>query len=474
MKYYYIALLCLVFVACQRWDDRLQLSEVSIGNSLYEGISVQPNLSKFKDLLIQSGYDKIIGSSKNYTVFAPTNAALEKIDLTTLKDTSALKAFVGNHIALQSFPMPVSTEENRIRLMNGKYITLTKGLFGESNVLTANTYMANGVLHTIDKYVDVLPNLWEYVNNSKAEFIQNKIVANLNYLSFNPAKAIIDSISGTTGFPVYRKGTGFETKNQFSDLVYDFANENNQYTYFVLNDVALDAEIKKLTPYFKTSTADSTYNGAAWQTLKDLSIEGYYTADKLPTSMFSKFGVSIPVSKTAIVKSIKLSNGIVHVLNKVDFKVQEKIQTVVIQGESYFDQMQAIGSRTLVVRDKFNPISMQPFKDLSIIAHAVSNFWVRYRVPQLPAAKYKVYWVALNDQTRNHSSNALPITVNQRLAMGSLTNATFAYSTIKNNDYTEVLLGEYTTTNYRNLDIFLVANGTNSMALDYIKLVPVF
>lgn len=475
-KYAYL-LIATIFglsmLACQQWDEHITLSDDKLSRNLLEEISLQPTLSKFKDLLVSSGYDKIISSSKNYTVFAPTNTALEKLDMTTLKDTMALKAFVGNHIAVQSYSMPTTTEELRIRLLNDKYVSFTKGLVGEAPVVNANAYVANGVLHTIDKYAEVLPNLWSYVNSTKADYVQNKVLSGLTYLSFNPSKAIVDSISATTGQPVYRKGSGFEQKNQFSDLVFDLNDETKQYTYFILTDAAFSTEITKLTPYFKTSTTDSTYNASAWNVIKDVAVEGYYTLDKLPDVLQSKFGVSIPIVKSGIVKTIKLSNGVAYVISKIDFKPQDKLQPIVIQGETYNEQLQTIGSRTIVVRDKYNPLTKQNFKDLSIIAHAVTNFWVKYRVPQVPAAKYKVYWVALNDQTRNHSSNTLPITVNQKLAMGSLTSTSFAYITTKNDDYTEVLLGEFTTTGYRNLDIFLVANGTASMSLDYIKLVPV-
>ncbi|MFN8354914.1 MAG: fasciclin domain-containing protein [Spirosomataceae bacterium] len=473
--YFYLLasfLLGVSLLACKPWDDHLALSDDKLGRNLLEEISNQPNLSKFKDLLVSSGFDKIISSSKNYTVFAPTNTALEKLDLSTLKDSTALKAFVGNHIALQQYAL--STEEQRVRLLNDKYLSITKTAVGDAGVVSANSFVSNGVLHTIDKYNDVLPNLWTYVNNTKTDYVQNKVLANLTYLSFNAAKAIVDSISATTGQPVYRKGSGFEQKNQFSDLVYDLSDETKQFTYFVLADAAFASEITKLNPYFKTSTTDSTYNAASWNVIKDLAVEGYYNVDKLPESLTSKFGVTIPIVKSAIVKSIKLSNGILHVMSKVDFKVQEKIQPIVIQGETYNEQLQTVGSRVIVVRDRFNLVTNQNFKDLSIIAHGVSNFWVKYRVPQVPAMKYKVYWVALNDQTRNHSSNSLPITVNQKLAMGSLSSATFAYTAVANNNFSEVLLGEFTTTGYRTLDIYLVANGTNSMALDYIKLVPSF
>ncbi|NID10046.1 hypothetical protein F7231_07660 [Fibrella aestuarina] len=468
-----IVLLGICIAACKQWDDRITVADNALARTLYSEINAQPELSKFSELLVKSGYDKLISASKNYTVWAPTNKALETVDLASLSDTTALKSFVGNHIALQTYPLPGATQEVRVQMLNGKYVTFTNGRMGESTVVNANRYVANGVLHTLDKASAVLPNLMSFVNSSKETYVQNKVLGALSYLVLNPEKAIVDSISATTGRPVYRPGTGIEQKNKFTDLVYNLADESKQFTYILLTNDAFATEVTKLSPYFKTSTADSTYNLASYQVLKDLAVEGLYTVDKLPAVLKSKFGVDVPLDKTALVRTVNLSNGIAYVFSKADVKPAVKLQPIVVQGENYVSQLQNVGSTVIAIREKLSPVTGQTFRDLSVIAHGVSGFWVRYRVPEVPAMKYKVYWVALNDQTRNYRTNTLPIVVSQRLAMGSLTSTTFANIAVPNDNYSEVLLGEYTTTSFGALDMYLIASGTNSMALDYIKLVPV-
>jgi hypothetical protein len=468
-----IALLGIGMAACRQWDERITVSDNALSRTLLAEISAQPDLSKFSELLVKSGYDKLIGSSQNYTVWAPTNKALEGFTLPALSDTTALKLFVGNHIALQTYALPTAAQEVRVRLLNDKYVSFMNGRLGESALVGSNKYVGNGILHTLDKPSAVLPNLWSYINSTKDTYVQNKVLSGLSYLVLNPSKAVVDSISSTTGRPVYRPGTGIEQKNKFSDLVFDVADESKQFTYIILTNDAFASEISKLSPYFKTTTADSTYNFASFQVLKDLAVEGLYTVDKLPAVLKSKFDVDVPLDKTALVKTINLSNGVVYVFSKADVKPQSKLQPIIIQGENYNAQLQSVSSRALAIREKVNPLTGQTFRDLSIIAHGVANFWVQYRIPEVPALKYKVYWVALNDQTRNYKDNALPIVVSQKLAMGSLTSTTFANVAVPNDTYTEVLLGEYSTTSFGTLNLFLVANGTNSMALDYIKLVPV-
>lgn len=479
MKHYpsflLIALLSVCLAACQNWDDRIAVPDGALTKNLFTEISAQPDLSSFSGLLVKSGYDKLISSSKNYTVWAPTNKAMEGVDLTTLSDSTALKLFVGNHVALQTYP--TTTQAIRVRLLNDKYVSFENGRLGNAQVVSPNKYVANGILHTIDKPSAVLPSLWGFINASRDTYVQNKVLGTLSYVVVNPAKAIVDSISSTTGQPVYRPGTGLEQRSKFTDLVYDLADESKQFTYIILTNEAFSTEVNKVLAFFKTSTTDSTYSLASYQVMKDLAVEGLYTADKLPALLKSKFGVDVPLDKSALVSTVNLSNGIAYVFSKADVKVADRMQPIVVEGETFNDRLQAISSQALVVREKVHPTTGLPFRDLSIIAHNVANFWVLYRVPGVPAMKYKVYWAAYNDQSRNYRTNTVPYVINQRLAMGSLTATTFANTAVPvvgpTVPYAELLLGEYTTTAYGTLNMYLMANGVNNMSLDYIRLVPV-
>ena len=53
---------------------------------------IQLSPSNGDSLLIKSGYDKILSSSTNYTVFAPTNDALNGLSTSIVNDTAQLKA----------------------------------------------------------------------------------------------------------------------------------------------------------------------------------------------------------------------------------------------------------------------------------------------------------------------------------------------------------------------------------------------
>ncbi len=52
-------------------DDHNAITDTAVDKDLFTRISENTNLSKFTELLTKTGYDKVIASSKTFTVFAP-------------------------------------------------------------------------------------------------------------------------------------------------------------------------------------------------------------------------------------------------------------------------------------------------------------------------------------------------------------------------------------------------------------------
>jgi len=50
-------------------------------------------LGKFSDMLVKTGYDKIISSSKTYTVWAPSDQALQALD-PSMSSTDYMRASI--------------------------------------------------------------------------------------------------------------------------------------------------------------------------------------------------------------------------------------------------------------------------------------------------------------------------------------------------------------------------------------------
>lgn len=473
----------ILLFSCKKWDEHNKATTPSSNQTLFQEISKRQNLSTFSEYLAKTGLDKLLASSKTFTVWAPTNDAFQSLDPSIVSDSAKLRAFLSNHIAYQSYYTSMAQTTIRVPLLNGKREDFLNKKFGDATITEADFSAKNGVLHLIDKAVPPAESAWELVNNTTAQYKQSAFIALQNYTYQDPNLAIIDSISSTTGLPVYRPGTGLVTANRFNNTVYDLKNEDRQYTLFILTDAALQTEVDSLKQFYKTGSADSTNDLATMKVLQDVIVDSLYTIDQLPSVLTSKFAVPIRINKNDIAQTIPLSNGVAYVMNKLDFLTQEKIQNVVIQGENPRGFFQPDGTpadvrSTTFYRVRQDPGTGQIFNDISLYNHGVSQLNILYQAFNLPSTKYKVYWRAVND-TISVNGTVNPLAYSQRLAMGTNASSTFGYKTVEPNDYSEVYLGEYTQDAYGTLDMFLTAAkstsaAANRLTLDYIRLEPEF
>jgi uncharacterized surface protein with fasciclin (FAS1) repeats len=181
-------------VACtDTWDDHYQgAAQGAHDGTLWEALKGNSNFSNFASVLEACGYDKALGSSQVFTVFAPTNDQLSSAEATALinsynsqkgsvsdEDNTVVKEFVRNHITLYNHSVSPSTDETLV-MMNGKYASLTGTSIGGAPILPSdvNGLYSNGVLYTLGKQVTYGANVFEYLRkdadlDSVASFLYN-------------------------------------------------------------------------------------------------------------------------------------------------------------------------------------------------------------------------------------------------------------------------------------------------------------
>lgn len=436
----------LFFSGCKKWEDHNALTDPMVGKDLFQQIRENPDLSKFAELLTKTGYDKLLSSSQTYTVFVPSNAALASLDPAVVADDARLRQFVGNHITNQ-LQLTSNAGQVRVQMINGKYNNLQGSALEEATITTANKYGKNGVLHLLDKMVPAKLNAWEFLQTDP----------------LMPAKQKAFLLSQTDP-----GGT-----NTFLRTVHDLRDEKKQYTFFVLQDAAWDAEVTKYKSFFVTGTADSTTRLASNAVVSDFAVEGVYQPATIPDTILSKFNTKVGIDKNAIVQTVKVSNGMVYVMSRLPVTPKHKFQQYIIQGESY-DFSRSDRRNNTYFRDKFNPVTGKDFRDVLVFGHGVAQFSLGYRLRNVPNMKFKAYWVALHDNVNNNTG-----TFRQMLGIDNPTATTLPYITVSPNNFNEVYIGEFTVSSFRPfLDIYLTAdNSTNSDAnkitADYIRLEPV-
>jgi hypothetical protein len=412
----------------------------------------------------------VIASSRTYTVFAPGNAELATLDAAIKNDPVKLKLFIGNHIATQLYSTKDVTATTRIQMLSGKYNNMKGTAIGTATITTTDTYASNGLLQVVSKMLPALENCWEFVNNnSQAPAKQKAFMLSLFRNVFDPTNGVVIGVNPTTGAPIYQTGTDSVYTNLFWNKVYDLRDEKKQFTLFMLADAAWDADQVRFTPYFVTNTPDSNKLVTGWNVLRDFAVDTLYEPGTIPDTVNSKFGTRVPIERSAIVNTIRTSNGIVYIMNRLNVQPASKFKTIQIEGESYSGTSHDRRGNTYF-RERFNTLTGMDFRDVEVFNHGVALFNIRYQIQEVPSIKYKAYWVALNDfQTA---------TFTQRLCPGDPAATTFPYTNVVTADYREIYIGEFTLAKYQPLyNMYLVAaNSTtaavNPLVCDYIKLVP--
>ncbi len=466
--------LCLAVTACKKgWTDHNDSSDPNLGTNLYTAISANPDAAKFSELLVKTGYDKTLASSKSFTVWIPSNSAIAALSPSILADTNLLKAFVGNHISNGSITSGVSLVQ-RVPMLSGKYSNLLNLQIDSSTITTANKYCANGLYNMVDKNLLVKDNCWQWLLNSTGYNNSKNFFNSLNYNYFDSSKAEQTGVDPNTGLPVYKPGTGLSQRNRFLDQVMNVSDESSEYTFIVLNDAAYTTELNKLTPWFKTTSVDTTNNlGGSWL-VKDLAIKGAFTVAQLPDTIVSQYGVKVPIDKTKILSAVKTSNGWVYTMSQVNFNLTYKFPPIIIQGEFPSEFVTDRSAQTFF-RTRLNPLTALNYKDLLMQNYSYASYWIRYLARNVNSMRYNAFWVAVNDV------QTTPLWT-QRLAVDSTTTTgNFAYVTVANQNYAEVSLGQITIPRYKNVNLYVVgantsssSGGSVSISLDYIKLVPAF
>jgi uncharacterized surface protein with fasciclin (FAS1) repeats len=479
-----VSLLTIALVSCSNpWDERENNGDTNLNVNLNEAIANTAQVSQFEQLLVQTGYDKVIAASKTYTVFVPTNEAMSLVDPAILNDPEAAKKFVANHIALTAYSSIRTIAEQKIKMLGDKYLFF-KGatMIDDATIVTADHYTSNGVFHIINKALTPKLNIWQYINSQAGKSAMSDYILSLKDISIYKADIDAKVLS-------VQKGAGYlsdSLTNSYLRNVYNLNNEKNSYTLFLMQDAGYNGEVDKMKPYLiKTSNnpaIDSTAIYSKFFTLRDMAYPKAYKVNELPTTLTSRFGVEVPIDKTQIVgEPIQLSNGVVYIMKKVDVPLAKRLVTTKIEGEKTSGYIN-LGSSAIYYRDKKDPFNFL-YNDVIVQNPGKALPTLFYNAKDLYSTTYKVSWRAVNDFQTNALLQSLTFAgkitlVNNVVTLADVI-ATITPVTVQPNFYDEVLIGEFTLTNARNIDwIALIGantttNGNNSLTLDYLKFVPV-
>ena len=467
-----IGLICILLlqVGCSDpWDEHARDNEGLTNEPLLERLEKESEASEFMKLLRTSGVDKMLNGNNAYTVFSPENSRVQAVAPSLQNDAEALERFVKNHIAVSTHRLNTSADTVRLTMLSGKILDFVNSEIDGAAFTKTDQAGADGIYHIITEVLAPRQSLWEYINEHKDEQ-QNAFILSLNDYNLHDTAVVEDP-------------EDYYLNNEFLREVGDVRDETKRFTYFVLNDADFIAEAQQFLPYVNyRNHADSSYAISQYHIVKDMLFDQMYDKENLPAMLLSRSNVPFPVDKSAISRSVRLSNGWIHFLDRPTLPIPNKLVDVYVEGEQPWSFSASVAERTFhrVRKDPFGEF----FTDIMLYDHGVSSLEVRYQTPRMYSTVYDVYWRALNDVQANvfqqqvgifefdtrPSEEDPGIEVREPIYE-------FPYTNVELNNYNEVYLGEFSLTDYNRIVPILrseatTAVGNNTLVLDYLRFVP--
>lgn len=252
--------------ACtETWDDHYDSLGDSSGmheGTLWQAIKNNPELSNFASVVEACDFAKSLNSSQVFTVFAPTNSNFSQAEAQALiasyqqqvrdsvveEDNTVLKEFIQNHVALYNHSVS-TTSNDSITLMNGKYAILKSGDIDGAKIILKNQLYGNGVLYTLERPVNYLSNVFEYVRkdadlDSLRSFLYN---SKFYYREFMPELSVPGSIiDGKTQY----LDSVFTQRNDLFTTIGRLNSEDSSYIMVAPTNAVWRQLVEEYEPYF--------------------------------------------------------------------------------------------------------------------------------------------------------------------------------------------------------------------------------
>jgi len=385
------------FTSCSdAWDAHYSLENTGkINSNIFEYIQSRNDLSIFKGMIEQTGYDTILKQSNAYTVWAPTNESLSGNPV--LLDTASWKNLVANHIA--SYAHPVSQADSMtITMLNGKRLVFnlrdTSATMDNVPLIEKDRATNNGLVQIMSDIIPYRYNQWENIMlypglDSIRNFMKSMDVKTLDVSRSYDNNVFIDSF--------------FITTNQVLSYLGDFDKEDSIYTSILPDNAAWNDAYNRISPYFKTKTTDGgaavqRYN-TQWTIVHDLFFWGRINtpvADSIITSTnWNK--LTNPDSLFMNAEKMILSNGYAYKTSKLNYKPKDswckeiRVEAENVSGgrksENFeISSISSLGTKFNLSRNAY--IYCKPTS-----TSALSPLSITFPIPNTLSTKYNIYVV---------------------------------------------------------------------------------
>jgi hypothetical protein len=391
-----------------QFDSHYQVDETVVSNAgLMEVLESRADLSTFVSLLKQTGYDRVLTNDQSYTVWAPTNSALQQVDTS---DEELVLKIVENHIA--RFVNGASGAlDKTIYMENGKklsFVGVDDDYFLNGKKLTTKNLTAkNGIVHVLTEAVPFVPSIWRYLMNPEMDSIRNFLYAfDEQGFSFYAT----DIIDYENGMPIY--DTVFSESNAMWNTGYGgigFLNhEDSLYTMILPTNTAWTEAYNRISPYFVSNALESAdslqHFNTQYAIVQDLVFRGRLenptalgAQDSLVSTrrrggVFHDPGYLFTGTHT---EKIEASNGLIYRTDQLTHHAWESWQQP-IQVEAEFGVGRTLPATAVAnwyVRYLPDNVEISENRCLEIAAKGSNYPSVSFEIPNTLAGAYNIYCV---------------------------------------------------------------------------------
>jgi uncharacterized surface protein with fasciclin (FAS1) repeats len=387
------------------WNDHVTVADNVSQQTISQYLESSEDYSSFLALMKSTGLYQKLDSNTIYTIWVPTNAAMESLNADLINTDEKQLEFVSNHIVSGNYSGKSLTLNDSIYMLSGK-----KLVYQPSNALidgigideSKEVKAKNGFIQVVNAPIVPRQSIWEWVLDSAPQNKFIKFLKSLDYLYFD---ADASGYLGTDdhGNPIYEDSV-VVLRNQYLLQVADLASEDSSFTFLVPTDEVFDAEISKFQKYYrlddKGSNVVPTARDSAYikiMVARDMTFGNAYSQIDAPDTLVSYYDVKVPFVKTSIGESNYCSNGYAYVVGSCSVLPQHKILPIIIEGErSLYSTTTSAGVSATYYRERGNASGGY---DLIVDNQGTSGILdgAVFMGPVVSSIKYRVKLRAIND-----------------------------------------------------------------------------
>jgi uncharacterized surface protein with fasciclin (FAS1) repeats len=435
-------------------------------------IKENPEFSMFYDALVEYGFDDLLAKNQYFTVFVPSNRALEGLPEYSREEWTRILGF---HIIYMNL---YSRDFTDIDLMTtlGKYLNMRNegdnefSISGSGiNMDNVDNHCRNGVIHEIDKLLVPKPNVYEYIMllDSSYSILQDFLLSmDIRSIDYENSERIgVDD----NGNAVY--DTVWKTDNYFLDNIAGLNDETGSFTGFLPDNSDVIGALNSVSDYFGSieEMDEESFQKLLFITFSGSFAPEAYTWDNLPDTIVSVTGMKTEKSILNYSQAdLEVSNGIIHLLDgmtipksyfllpimiECDRKENRRVSNTTYTIEQLSDTRATNGSYVW-----YGCKFVGDYLEFTVDLVLKTTYWFIWTGPKQGPSHYQLF--VQDEQTGDFVNVGDPVNNWTKGAFVPVVSGTHTFNSFGTKKVRVVIVNE------------LPLVGYNSIYIDYIKLVP--